>query len=111
MRGKCSRPKVFNLLYEGIIKYYSDEDTVETEVILQDGKRVNGYRSDIEIENGKRKQHMMPIERHRISDGGQSRFLSSYICRPISLSERALQLKLAHEMHGMKKSKKLGRPL
>ena len=43
-----TKPKLSNLSYENIVNQNLDEDTVKPEAILRDGKRLNGYQSDIE---------------------------------------------------------------
>ena len=45
-------------------------------------------------------------ERERQSTDGWSRFFKSGACRPIPLTERAVQVKLARKVHGRRRSKK-----
>ena len=45
----CTTPKMSTIFYEGLTKYCLDEDRVQPEVVLPDEKRVNGYRSNIEL--------------------------------------------------------------
>ena len=47
----ATKPKLSNLSDENIVNPYLDEDTVPPEAILPDDKWVNGYRSDIEVDD------------------------------------------------------------
>ena len=45
-------------------------------------------------------------EREKANTDGESRFIRSGACRPIPITERAVELKLARKSHGKRKSKK-----
>ena len=66
----CTTSKLSKLLYENIMKYYSDEDTIPPEVIFPDDKQVNGYRSDISIEEGIMRATRDTNEREKNSTNG-----------------------------------------
>ena len=76
------------------------------EEILPDGKWVNGYRSDIEIEVRMSRATHEATERERASADGESRFLRTKAFRPIPLKQRAAELNLARNIHGKRRSKK-----
>ena len=101
-----TKPKLSNLTYENIINYYLDEETVMREEILPDDKWVNGYRSYIEVEVGMSRATREAKNRKRASTDGESRFLKTKAFRPIPLKERAVELNLAQNIHGKKRSKK-----
>ena len=101
-----TKPKLSNLTYENIVNHYLDEDTVMPEEILPDDKRVNGYRSDIEVGVGMSRATHEAKERERTSTDGESRFLRTKAFRPIPLKERAVEPNLARKIHGKRRSKK-----
>ena len=101
-----TKPKLSNLPYENIVNQYLDEDTVTPESNLPDDKWLNGYRSDIEVELGLTRAAQEANEREQAITDGESLFIRSGACRPIPITERAIQLKLAGEIHGRRRSKK-----
>ena len=102
----CTTPKLSNLSCENNKNYDLDEETVTTEAILPDDKQQNGYRSNIVLEKEMTQATEEANDREKRSTDGESRFLRSTLCCPITLSERAVQLKLAREVHGKRRSKK-----
>ena len=76
------------------------------EEILPDDKRVNGYRSDIEVEIGMSRATSEAKDRERASTDGESQFFRTKAIRPIPLKERAVELNIARKIHGKKRSKK-----
>ena len=68
-------PKLSNLTYESIVNYYLDGDTVMPEKKLPDDKRLNGYRSDIEVEKGMSRVTQEAKARERTSNNCESGFL------------------------------------
>ena len=99
-------PKMCNLIYESIVNYYLDEDTVMPEEILPYDKWLNGYRSDIEVEKGMSRATQEAESRKRASNDGESRFLRTKATRPVPLKERAVELNLAQKIQGKRRSKK-----
>ena len=83
-----------------------DEDTVMPEEIFPNEKRMNGYRSDIEVEAGMTRASQEAHNRERESADGESRFFRTSVCRPLPLKERVVELKLARKIHGKRRSKK-----
>ena len=100
------KPKLSNLSYEKITNHYLDENTVTSEDILPDDKWLKGYRSNIEFEMGMTRTTRDANERERQSKEVESRFLRSETCRPIPLTEKAVQVKLARKIYGKRRTKK-----
>ena len=69
-------------------------------------KILNGYKSDIEVELGMTRATREASERESEKTDGESRFLRSGAWRPITITERAVQLKLARKIHGKRRLKK-----
>ena len=76
------------------------------EKVLPDDKRVNGFRSDIEVDVGMSRATQEAKARERASTDGESRFLGTKATRPIPLKERAVELNLAQKIHGKQRSEK-----
>ena len=93
-------PKLSNLIYESIVNYYLDEDTVMPEEIHPDDKWLIGYRSDIKVEEGMSRTTQEANSRERASNDGESRFLRTKATRPMPLKERAVELNLERKIHG-----------
>ena len=102
----ATKPTLSNLSYENIVNHYLDEDTVTPEAILPDDKWVNGHRSNIEAELGMTRVEQDTNAREEASTDGESRFIRTRTCRPISVTERTVQLKLDRNVHGKRRSKK-----
>ena len=102
----ATKPKLSNLTFENIVNQYLEEDTLTPEAILPDDKCVNGYRSDIGGEIGMTRAAREAIQCEQANRDGESRFIHTNTCRPIPMTERAVQLKLAHKVHGKIRSKK-----
>ena len=83
-----------------------DEGAVTPEAILPDDKWENGYRIDIEVEKGITRATKNANDREGNSTDGEPGFLRTSLCRPIPLSERAVQVKLACKVNGKRGSKK-----
>ena len=99
-------PKLSNLTYESFVNYYLDEATVIPEEILPDDKWVNGNLSDIEVEVGTSRATQEAKTRESANTDGESRFLRTKAIRPIPLKERAVELNIARNIHGKRRSKK-----
>ena len=101
----CPRPKLSNLSYYNFINFSLDENS-PSEAILPNDRWENGYRSDIEVEKGMTRATKDASDRERNSTDGKSRFLRTSLCRPIPLSECAVEVKIARKTHGKRRSKK-----
>ena len=99
-------PKLSNFSYENIVNHYLDEDTVMPKEILPEEKWTNGYRSDIEVEAGMTRAAQEAHNRERESTDGGSRFLQTRAWRPLSLKERAVEVKFAKKLHCKRRSEK-----
>ena len=75
MRIGPTKPKLSNRSYENIVNNYLDENTPEA--ILSNDKRLNGYRSDIEVELGMTRAAREANNRENENTDGQSRFIRS----------------------------------
>ena len=107
-----TKPKWSNLSYKKIVKHYLDEDTVTPEATLLNDKWVNGYRSDIEEEIRLTRAAREASQREQANTDGESRFIRANTCRPMPLTERAVQLKMARQVALKKKVQvKFGGPL
>ena len=101
-----AKRKLSNLSYENVVNHYLDEDTARPEAILPDDKLPNGYRSDIEVERRMTRAAWEANEREQASTDGESHSIYSGAWRPIPITERAMQLKLAHKIHRKRRSKR-----
>ena len=95
-----TKSKLSNLTNESTVNYYSDEATMMPEKILPDDKWVNGYRNDIEVDEGMSRATQEAKTRERASTDGESRFLRTKANRPIPLKEQSVELNLARKIHG-----------
>ena len=74
--------------------------------MLPDDKWLYAYNNDIEVEMGMTWATWDANKRERKSTDGEFRFPISVICKPIPLTERAVQQKFARKVHGKRRSKK-----
>ena len=95
--------KLSNISYENIKNYHLDEDAVNPESISPYEKWIMGYRSDIEVEKSVTEAN----GQKRLTENGESKFLRSGLCRPVPISERAVQVKMARKNHEKRPSLKI----
>ena len=93
-----AKPKLSKFSFENIKIYFLDEDIVTSEAVLTNDKWQKGYRSDFNVKKGMTRTTKDANNWKRDSTDHKSSFLLTALCRPMPISERAVQSKLARKL-------------